>query len=282
RQLTAYLFISPFFILFLVFMAFPLVFSFYLSFHKWDGFSQPDFVGLRNYLNLFSDSTFYETLYNTVYMFLIATPLQLIGALVLAGLLNAPSTRLRSFFRAAFYMPYITCVVVISVMFLILYDYRYGFINYFLSWIGLGGIPWIDSAAWSKISIVLLIFWRWTGYNMVILLAGMQAIDNQLYEAARIDGAGTLQLFFRLTIPLLKPVLFFCYILMVIGQFQLFAEPFVLTKGGPEYSSLTIVHYLYKQGFEFFRLGYASAIAYTLLAITFILSYINSRILENP
>jgi len=277
NTLTAYAFVSPFFILFCLFMVYPVIFSFYLSFHNWDGFSPAQFIGFKNYVLLLKDPLFIKALYNTVYIFLISTPLQLIGALFLAALLNLSYIKLKNFFRAAFFLPNIICIVVISVMFLLLYDYDYGLINYVLSLLGFNKIPWLVSEEWSKISLILMISWRWTGYNMIIILAGMQAIPEEIYEAARIDGASQTATFFKITIPLLRPVLIFCYILMIIGLLQLFTEPYVLTRGGPQNSSLTIVHYLFKQGFEYFRLGYASAIAYILFIFTFIFSYINMK-----
>lgn len=277
NTLTAYAFVLPFFILFCLFMAYPVIFSFYLSFHNWDGFSPAQFVGFKNYASLLEDPLFIKALYNTVYIFLISTPLQLIGALFLAALLNLSYIKLKNFFRAAFFLPIVMCIVVISVIFLLLYDYDYGLINYVLSLLGFTKIPWLVSERWSKIALILMINWRWTGYNMIIILAGMQAIPEDIYEAATIDGASQTAAFFKITIPLLRPVLIFCYILMIIGLLQLFTEPYVLTRGGPQNSSLTIVHYLFKQGFEYFRLGYASAIAYVLFIFTFIFSYVNMK-----
>lgn len=275
--LTAYTFVSPFFILFGLFMVYPMIFSFYLSFQNWDGFSPAQFIGFKNYILLFKDRLFIQALYNTVYIFLISTPLQLVGALFLAALLNLSYIKLKNFFRAAFYLPIVASIVVISVMFLVLYDYDYGLVNYILVFLGFAKIPWLAAKEWSKIALILMISWRWTGYNMIIILAGMQAIPEEIYEAATIDGASRTAAFFKITIPLLRPVLIFCYILMIIGLLQLFVEPYVLTRGGPENSSLTIVHYLFKQGFEYFRLGYASTIAYVLLIFTFIFSYINMK-----
>lgn len=278
--LTAYAFIAPFFILFGLFMVYPVIFSFYLSFHNWDGFSPAQFVGFKNYASLLKDPLFIKALYNTVYIFLISTPLQLIGALFLAALLNLPYIKFKNFFRAAFYLPIITSIVVISVIFLVLYDYDYGLVNYVLSLLGFAKIPWLAAKEWSKIALIIMISWRWTGYNMIIILAGMQAIPEEIYEAATIDGATRTTTFFKITIPLLRPVLIFCYIMMIVGLLQLFTEPYILTKGGPENSSLTVVHYLFKQGFEYFRLGYASTIAYVIFILTFIFSYINMKFLS--
>ena len=275
--LTAYSFVSPFFIMFGLFMVYPMIFSFYLSFHNWDGFSPAQFIGLRNFLFLFKDRLFIQALLNTVYIFLISTPLQLVGALFLAAILNLSYIKLKNFFRAAFYLPIVASIVVISVMFLVLYDYDYGLVNFVLSFLGFGKMPWLVSTDWSKIALIIMISWRWTGYNMIIILAGMQAIPEEIYEAATIDGASRIASFFKITLPLLRPVLIFCYILMIIGLLQLFVEPYILTRGGPENSSLTIVHYLFKQGFEYFRLGYASTIAYVLVFFTFIFSYINMK-----
>ena len=236
-----YLFISPFFILFGIFLLFPFFYSFVISLQSWDGVSLPKFVGLANYQRLFRDELFWKSLYNTVYILVLNIPLQLGLALLLAVALNSKVVRGRSVMQLVYFMPIIVSVVVVAIVFSLLYDSYTGLINYFIELLGAAPIPWISSEAWSKISVVLLITWRWTGYNMVIMLAGLQAIPDELYEAGRIDGATGWKSFWNITLPLLKPVLLFCLIMSIIGLFKIFTEPYILTGGGPNNSSQTMV-----------------------------------------
>ena len=217
-----YLFISPFFILFGIFLLFPFFYSFVISLQSWDGVSLPKFVGLANYQRLFRDELFWKSLYNTVYILVLNIPLQLGLALLLAVALNSKVVRGRSVMQLVYFMPIIVSVVVVAIVFSLLYDSYTGLINYFIELLGAAPIPWISSEAWSKISVVLLITWRWTGYNMVIMLAGLQAIPDELYEAGRIDGATGWKSFWNITLPLLKPVLLFCLIMSIIGLFKIF------------------------------------------------------------
>lgn len=283
KKRHAYLFISPFFILFAVFMLFPFVYSFWISLHNWDGISIPTFVGLANYRDLLRDELFWKSLYNTVYILVLNIPLQLGLALALAVVLNSEVVRGRSTMQLIYFMPIIVSVVVVAIVFSLLYDSYTGLINYFLEWLGLRGIPWLSSEAWSKLSIVLLITWRWTGYNMVILLAGLQAIPHELYEAGRIDGTNAWKAFRHITLPLIKPVLLFCLIMSIIGLFKIFTEPYILTFGGPNNSSQTMVTYIYNNAFRYSKLGYGSALAYVLFLLVLVASVINLKVFgSNP
>jgi lactose/L-arabinose transport system permease protein len=277
KKKHAYLFISPFFILFAVFMLFPFVYSFWISLHNWDGISIPTFVGLANYRDLLRDELFWKSLYNTVYILVLNIPLQLGLALVLAVVLNSEVVRGRTTMQLIYFMPIIVSVVVVAIVFSLLYDSYTGLINYFLEWLGLQAIPWLSSEAWSKLSIVLLITWRWTGYNMVILLAGLQAIPHELYEAGLIDGTNAWKAFRHITLPLIKPVLLFCLIMSIIGLFKIFTEPYILTFGGPNNSSQTMVTYIYNNAFRYSKLGYGSALAYVLFLIVLVASVINLK-----
>jgi lactose/L-arabinose transport system permease protein len=283
KKRYAYLFISPFFILFAVFMLFPFLYSFWISLHNWDGISVPTFVGLANYKGLLRDDLFWKSLYNTVYILVLNIPLQLGLALLLAVVLNSEVVRGRSMMQLIYFMPIIVSVVVVAIVFSLLYDSYTGLINYFLEWLGLQAIPWLSSEAWSKFSIVLLITWRWTGYNMVILLAGLQAIPHELYEAGRIDGTNGWKAFRHITLPLLKPVLLFCLIMSIIGLFKIFTEPYILTFGGPNNSSQTMVTYIYNNAFRYSKLGYGSALAYVLFLLVLVVSLINLKVFgSNP
>ena len=254
-------------------MLFPFLYSFWISLHSWDGVSLKKFIGLINYTEVFKDGLFWKSLYNTVYILIINLPLQLGIALLLALALNSKFVRRRfaSVMQLVYFVPIILSVVVVAIVFSLLYDSYTGLINYFLEGIGLAAIPWLTSEAWSKFSIILLITWRWIGYNMVIMLAGLQAIPPELYEAGRIDGAVGWKSFRHITLPLLKPTLMFCVIMSIIGLLKIFTEPYILTYGGPSNSSQTMVTYIYNNAFRYSKLGYGSALAYVLFVLIFML-----------
>jgi len=281
KKRHAYLFIAPFFILFGIFLLFPFLYSFWISLHSWDGVSLPAFVGLANYAELFGDELFWKSLYNTVYILVLNIPLQLGLALLLAVALNSEAVRGRSVMQLVYFMPIIVSVVVVAIVFSLLYDSYTGLINYVLEWVGLTAIPWLASEAWSKLSIVLLITWRWTGYNMVIILAGLQAIPKELYEAGLIDGASGWKAFRHITVPLVKPILLFCLIMSIIGLFKIFTEPYILTFGGPNNSSQTMVTYIYNNAFRYSRLGYGSALAYVLFLLILFFSLTSLKVFGN-
>lgn len=278
ENVAFYLFLSPFILFFLCFMLYPIIYSFYMSLHKWGGLGIPQFISFKNYIWLTGDKIFWKTIWNTVYLWLVSTPLTLGLALILAVILNRKETRFLGIFRVGYFLPFVTSTVVVGIVFSLILNYDFGFINYILKSLGFIKIPFLNSVDWSKNSIVMLIIWRWVGYNTIIMLAGLQNIDLSLYEAAEIDGASKLQQFLKITIPLMRPILLFTFILSTIGSFKLFTEPYILTSGGPRNSSLTTVMYLYSKGFEQFRMGYASAISYVLFFIIFILSMIQLKV----
>jgi cellobiose transport system permease protein len=263
-----YLFVSPFFILFAIFGLYPIIFSLYLSLVKWDGLTVPQFVGLANFKKLFTDPSFYRAIWNTLMIGIIYIPPMFIGAFLIAVLLNQQTIKFRAFFRAAAFIPCITPSVVIAIVFMILFGTKLGLINYVLR----TEIPWLDSENLSKVSVSILLVWRWTGYNAVIMLAGLQGIPEELYEAARIDGAGVPSRLWNITLPLLRPTIIFCAVTSLIGTVYMFDEPFVLTAGGPGDSSTNFGVYLFNEGFTDFRFGFASAAAYSVAVVVFILS----------
>ncbi len=272
-----YFFVAPFFMTFIVFMLFPVLYSFYISLSSWTGLTS-DFIGLRNYEILIHDDVFWKSLGNTVYLWLGNVPLIVIGSLILAVILNNKDVRFLGVFRTGYFLPFVTSTVVVGIVFSLLLDQHYGVVNYLLELIGLNKIPFLTNTLWAKPAIILLLVWRWVGYNTIIMLAGLQNIDPNLYEAAEIDGAGTIKKFTRITVPLMSPIILFVTILSTIGSFKIFAEPYILTNGGPLRSTLTIVMFLYNKGFEQFRMGYASAISYVLFAIILVLSLIQLKI----
>ncbi|MBS2968218.1 sugar ABC transporter permease [Metabacillus sp. KIGAM252] len=272
-----YILIAPTVILFCLFTVYPVISSFIMSFQKSDGAGMA-FVGLENYVRLFRDPLFLTALKNTFFILIIQVPIQLFLALILAAALNSKLVKMKAFFRISYFMPAITALVAYSIVFMIMLDENYGIINYFLSLLGMEKVGWLTSTTWSKVALMIAITWRWTGYNMVIYLAGLQNVSESLYEAASIDGAGRIRQFFYITIPQLRPIILFTFVLSTIGTLQLFDEPFILTEGGPNNSTLTISLYLYQNGFKYFDFGYASAIAYVLVIMIAILSWIQMKV----
>lgn len=273
-----YLFISPFFLLFAVFGLYPLVFSFGLSFAKWDGLTELTWVGLTNFAVMLDDDVLRTALWNTFAIGLMYVPPMFVGAFVFALILNTSWLKCRSVFRAAFFMPCVTPMVVVAIVFGLLYGQEAGLLNYLAGKLRFGPVPWLDSEAWAKPAIAILLVWRWTGYNMVLMLAGLQGISNEYYEAARIDGAGPFQRMRYITLPLMRPVFVFCTIMSLIGTVYMFDEVFVLTEGGPGTASTNFGLYLFNTSFSDFKFGYASCIAYTVAAFVFVASLVILRL----
>ncbi|TDG00409.1 carbohydrate ABC transporter permease [Paenibacillus piri] len=279
RQYAApYLMISPFYLLFLIFGLFPILFSLYLAFHAWDGLGQMEFVGLRNFRNLLTDDPdFWNSVGNTFVIWFLSTVPQLFMALVVAFLLNASFMKFKNTFRAIFFLPNITSIVAVAIIFGSFFGAQFGLLNGVFSALGLPKIDWINDTFWVKVAISLMVIWRWTGYNAIIYLAGLQSIPADLYEAATIDGANRPQQFGYITLPLLRPIILFTVILSTIGGMQLFTEPAILVgaSGGATKGGLTLVLYLYNQAFGNHLFGYASAIAWMLFLIIAVFSFLN-------
>lgn len=281
-KVIPYFYIAPFFILFAIFLAYPVMDSFWLSFHKLQGRSTPEFIGLQNYINLLSDPRFKQSLINsTFYAFgsvFIQIPLAFILAVVVHSWL-VPWYNVKSGYRLAFFVPLLTSGVVVSLMFGILYDYNSGLINsYLMRWFGDDAkVGWLRDVNVVKWSIILLLVWQFTGLNSLYFLAGLQNIPRELEEAASIDGANWWIILTRITIPLLRPVILFVVITAINGSYQIFTQPYLLTGGGPRDQSMSMVMYLYSTGFSSFNLGYASSIGYTLVLIVVALAVINLR-----
>ena len=268
-----YAFLAPFFALFGVFMVHPLFDSIRLSMYSVRGMRNETFVGLANIDRLIADPVFWTALWNTAYFALGSLLLQLPVALALALLLSNARLKGRNLFRLSFFAPVLISGVFIAVIFYLLYDRRYGLVNMVLG----SEIQWLQDPDLVMPALILAGVWRWAGFNMVYFLAGLQSIRRELYEAAAVDGAGTWQTFIHVTIPALKPVIAFVVITSMIGSFQLFDLPYVLTEGGPGNASITMVMYLYKHGFEFINLGYAATIGWALAVIIGVISIIQVR-----
>ncbi len=270
---TPYLFLAPFFAIFGVFMVYPLVDSIRLSAYSVRGMRNQTFVGLENVERLAADPLFWTALWNTAYFAAGSLLLQLPVALALALLLGNARLKGRNLFRLSFFTPVLISGVFIAVIFYLLYDRRYGLVNEVLGF----EIEWLQDPDLVMPALVLAGVWRWAGFNMVYFLAGLQSIRQELYEAAAVDGAGPWQRFVHVTIPALKPVTAFVVITSMIGSFQLFDLPYVLTEGGPGNASMTMVMYLYKHGFEFINLGYAATIGWALAVIIGVISIVQVR-----
>ncbi|MEK4248428.1 carbohydrate ABC transporter permease [Paenibacillus sp. FSL W7-1287] len=277
-NLFAYLFISPFFIIFGIFGLYPILFTIYLSFFKWDALNPMKYIGLQNYQFVLEDSIFWTSFSNTLLISVMGTIPQLILALLIAIFLNSAFTKFKQVFRVLFFMPNITSIVAVALVFSAIYSNN-GMGNWLLDIFGLDAVAW-NSGWWGvKIAIATMIMWRWTGYNMVIYLSGLQSIPADLYEAARIDGAGRFQQMIHITLPLLKPFIIFTVMMSTIGSLQLFTEPYVFL-GQSGTSSLrsegiTMVNYLYSEAFSNSFFGTAAATAVILLVFTIMFSMIN-------
>jgi ABC-type sugar transport system permease subunit len=286
EDLVGWAFAAPFVILFLVFLAFPIVASFALSF---TGFGLRDlqnpvgatFVGIQNYADLLGDPTFWKSLGNTVYFVLIGVPVTLILGLLIANALNSGINRFRTVFRVGYYMPVITSIVAIAVVWRFVLNPDVGLINMLLGSIGIQGPAWLADPALAMPSIIAMAVWRNLGFAMIVFLAGLQAIPRVLYEAAAIDGAGSRQKLRYVTLPMLRPTILFMTVITTIGYLQLFEEPFVMTGGGPLDATLSVTMYMYQQGFTFFHQGYASAIAYVLFVIVAFVAFLQFKFLRS-
>lgn len=271
-----YLYISPFYILFLVFGAFPIIYSFVLSFNKWDGIGKMQYVGLRQYQALLQDHDFLQSILNTFIIWVESTIPMLFFALVIAFLLNAKDLAGKEMYKTFYFLPNVTSIVAVAIIFGQLFG-NYGIINFVLTKLGLHPIEWRNVPAGIQVAISSMVFWRWVGYNAIIYLAGLQRIPTDLYEAAIVDGATRIQTFFKIVIPLLNPIILFTVITSTIGGLQLFTESqvFVGNGGGPDGGGMTIVLYLYNEAFVRNLYGYASAIAWALAVIIVVFSAIN-------
>lgn len=279
-KVSPYLYVAPFFIVFGIVGLFPLLYTGYVSLFDWELIEDsPDFIGLDNYVTLMADAQFWKVLVNTLSIFLLSSIPQIIIAVLIAYFLNA-KLRAPTVWRVSVLLPYVASLVALGIIFANLFGPQFGLVNSILETLGIERIDWQADRFSSHVAIAVMVNWRWTGYNALIFLAGLQSIPNELHEAAQIDGASRVQEFFHVTIPLLRPVIVFTVILSTIGGLQIFAEPYLFAPGvnidgGSNNQFLTTTLYLYGQGFRQFKLGYASAIAMVLFAIIVVTSLVN-------
>lgn len=270
KKITPYLLVSPYILHFVTFVAFPVVFSIVLTFHKWNIISPMEYTGFNNYIRLFQDQVFLKSMGNTLIFLAIHIPLQIIFALFLAEVLNQ-KIKFRGFFRAAFFIPVIVSGVVVTMLWEQLYAFDTGLLNRLLVNIGLGKVGWLVDPNIAMPSIAIMATWKNIGLYVVLFLVGLQTVPPHYYEAADLEGATHFQKFFHITLPMINPTIFMVVILSTIGGFSLFIEPYIMTGGGPLNSTISAVLYIYKQGFFYYRMGYATTLglffAFIILAV---------------
>lgn len=283
RGLVAWTFVAPALTVLAAFLALPVGAALLLSFTDFDIYALADlrnlrFVALANYADILGTPMFWRALANTIWFVVLALPLSLATSLGAALLLNSPLARWRGFHRTALFAPVVTTVVAVAIVWRYLLHTRYGLINYALGLVGVGPVDWLGDPRWAMPALALFAVWKNFGYNMIILLAGLQAIAPELYEAARIDGASRWRQFWHITLPGLRPVLVLVAIITAAGYFQLFAEPYVMTRGEPLQSTVSVLYFMYEEGFKWWNLGRACAIALLLFALLLALTRLLLRL----
>jgi len=279
RGRTGYCFIIPYGAFFLAFVAYPLIFSFVLMFNRWNIVTPMEWVGLKNFLRLFSDPLFYKSLRNTMLFLAIHIPLQAVVALGFSLLLHS-RVRFRGVFRALYFFPVVVSGVVVTILWQQLYSFDYGILNKLLTIAGLPRIPWLVDPDFAMPSIAVVATWKNVGIYIVLFLVGLQNIPAELYEASQIDGASRRKQFLHITLPMLNPTIMVIVVLSTIGGFSLFIEPFVLTGGGPMQSTLSGMLYIYNQGFYFSHMGYAAALGFAFALIILAVVLIQRKVIE--
>ena len=274
RRYAAWIFLAPALTVIGAFFLLPVLAGFGLSLTDFDLYALADlhnlrFTGLSNYLQLLHRALFWAALGHTLYFVVVGVPLSIAASLGSALLLHSRLARFKPFFRTALFAPVVTTVVAVAVIWRYLFHTRYGLVNYVLAGIGIHPVNWLGDPHWAMPTIILFAVWKNFGYNMIIFLAGLQAIPEDLYEAARIDGASVARQFWHITVPMLGPTLLMVGILTMAGYFQLFAEPYVMTQGGPLQSTVSVLYLMYEDAFKWWNLGVASAVAFMLFLLMF-------------
>lgn len=272
RSLAGWAFAAPALAVLALFFFLPVVAALGLSLTDFDIYALADihnlrFVALDNYIGLLGNPLFWKTLGNTLYFVVVGVPLSIAASLAAALLLHSKLGRFKGFYRTAFFAPVVTTVVAVAVIWRYLFHTRYGLVNWGLSLAGIDPVDWLGDPHWAMPTIIAFAVWKNFGYNMIIFLAGLQSIPEDLYEAARIDGAGAWKQFRHVTLPMLGPILLLVGILTMAGYFQLFAEPYVMTQGGPLESTKSVLYLMYDEGFKWWNLGNASAVAFLLFLL---------------
>lgn len=278
ENITAWLFILPILILFLAFVVYPIIYSFVISLTKWDLLTPKVFVGLKNYTDVFHDPRFWQVLYNTVYFVIGMVPTTLIFSMLIAIGINGKVNALTNFFKISFFAPSITSTIAVGMIWLWIFNPTNGIINTILYGLGVHNVPqWLQSVTWAKPALIIMRIWQMCGYYMLMFLAGLQTIPKSLYEAAEIDGAKKWAKFRYITVPMLSNTTFFVIIMLIIEAFNIFEAIFVMTEGRPGGSTNTLMYYIYYNGFTAYKMGYASALAWILFAILFVLTLVQFK-----
>lgn len=268
-----FFFSLPFLIVFALFMVYPLFFGLYISFFRWDILGTPEFIGVKNYADLFTDQKFYSSLWHTVEFVIITTPVLLVLGFAMALLVNGKSP-LAGLLETVFFLPYIFSMTVVSTLWAWLMQKDFGLFNQISLALGGGKIPWLTDSRLAIWSVCITTFWWTAGFNMVLYTAGMKQISRDIYESAEIDGASKAQSLVHITIPLLSQTTVLCLILQVIASFNVFGQVYVMTGGGPAGSTRVLVQYIYENGFKYFKMGYSAAMSYVLFLIILLCSVI--------
>jgi multiple sugar transport system permease protein len=286
-RLAGWAFAAPALLVITVFFLGPAAVSLVLSLTDFDIYALADignlrFVGLANYWRLLQSAEFWQALANTTYFVVIGVPLSICTSLSAALLLDSHLARWRAFFRVALFAPVVTTLVAVALVWRYLFHTRYGLVNFGLDWLGIAPVDWLGDPHWAMPTIILLAVWKNFGYNMIILLAALQGIPEDLHEAARIDGASAWQRLRHITLPLLGPTLLMVSVITIAGYFQLFAEPYVMTRGGPLRATVSVLYFMYEEGFRWWNFGSAAAVAFLLFAITFSVTALLMRLGRRP
>ncbi len=278
QRLEPYVYLLPTCIGLLAFSAGAVAASFFLSFTQWDMISPPEWIGLGNYVGLWQSSLFWDVVRNTVMFVFMAVPMSVVCSLALALLVHTPLRGIR-LFRTAYFLPVVSSMIAVALVWSWLFNPEYGLLNYMLhAAFGITGPAWLDDSTWALPAMVLVTVWKGLGYSMVIFLAGLQNIPQDLYDAATIDGAGGWTTFRSVTLPMLSPTTFFVIVITLINAFQVFEQTYVLTRGGPANATLTLSYFIYQNAFQFFQMGKAAALSYVLFACVFVVTFLQFRI----
>jgi len=276
-KLEPYFYLAPTIIGLLLFSAGAVIMSFLISFTKWDVINPPKFIGFQNYLIIFQSELFWKIFGNTFYYVILNVPPSIVIPLIIAVLLNQKLKGI-NIFRSIYFLPVISSIVAIALVWSWLYNPEFGLINYVLKkFFNIDGPRWLEDENWAMPAMVIMNVWKSMGYNMVLFLAGLQNIPDSLYEVSEIDGASGIKKFFNITLPLISPTTFFVFIITIISSFQVFEQTYILTKGGPANSTLTLSYYIYQNAFLYLRMGYSSALSYILFGIIFIITLLQFK-----
>ena len=278
-RVIPYIFVAPYIVHFLLFVAFPVLFTIVLTFHKWNIIAPMEYVGFTNYIRLFNDEIFFKSIGNTLIFLAIHIPLQIVIALFIAEILNQ-NIKFKGFYRAAFFLPVIVSGVVVTILWQQLYGFDAGLFNRLLTKIGLAKVGWLIDPDIAMPSIAIMATWKNVGLYIILFLVGLQTVPPHYYEAADLEGANHWQKFFKITLPMINPTIFMVLILSTIGGFSLFIEPYIMTGGGPLNSTISAVLYIYKQGFFYYHMGYSATLGLFFAMIILLVVVIQKKYVE--